>query len=69
MTIDLPSLINKSNLCQRLEISPRCLENMVKSGDFPPPVRIGKCAYWSELALALWQERLFAEQEQWGKSH
>jgi predicted DNA-binding transcriptional regulator AlpA len=69
MTITLPSLITKSDLCQRLVISHRCLENMVKSGDFPPPVRIGKCAYWSEVAVTSWREQLFAEQEQWGRSH
>jgi len=38
---------------------------MVKAGTFPPPVRVGKHVYWSEVALRNWQQRLFAVQESW----
>lgn len=62
----LPQLLKKSDLCARLSTSPRTIENMVKNGDFPPPVRIGKFVYWSEKTVCLWQQRMFSEQENWG---
>lgn len=58
-------LLDKASLCERLNISPRTVENMVKAGTFPPPVRVGKFVYWSEVAVATWQRRLFAAQEAW----
>ncbi len=61
----LPALLNKAALCERLSFSPRTLENMVKEGIFPPPVRVGKRVYWSELAVQKWQRRLFSAQETW----
>lgn len=60
------SLLTKAHLCERLNISQRTIENMVKAGSFPPPVRVGKYVYWSEIAVRKWQERLFAAQETWG---
>lgn len=65
MTTDLSTLLNKSDLCERLTLSARTIENMVKAKAFPPPVRIGKHVYWSATAVSQWQQRLFAEQEQW----
>jgi len=62
----LPELINKDDLCRRLSISQRGLENLIKRGVFPPPVRIGKFVYWSESAVKKWQIRTFAAQESWG---
>jgi prophage regulatory protein len=59
------ALLDKASLCQRLSIAPRTIENMVKAGQFPPPVRIGKHVYWSEVALHKWQRSLFAAQEAW----
>lgn len=61
----LAELLDKASLCERLNISPRTLENMVKAGTFPPPVRVGKYVYWSEVAVRSWQRRLFAAQEAW----
>lgn len=61
----LPSRLDKASLCQRLALSPRTLENMVKAGEFPPPVRVGKFVYWSEVAVRKWQRILFAAQEAW----
>ena len=57
--------LRKKDLCARLNISERTIENMVKEGIFPPPVRVGKYVYWSEIAVRKWQERLFAAQESW----
>lgn len=59
------ALLGKTQLCERLNISQRTIENMVKDGSFPPPVRVGKYVYWSEIAVRQWQERLFAAQETW----
>ena len=44
-------LLDKATLCARLNISARTVENMVKDGSFPPPVRVGKYVYWSEVAV------------------
>ncbi len=63
-----PRLLTKADLCNRFGFSPRTLENMVRAGDFPPPVRIGKYVYWSEKAVSGWQQRLFSAQESWGDS-
>lgn len=55
----------KAAVCELLSISERTLENMVKAGRFPPPVRIGRQVHWSETAVRKWQERLFSAQEAW----
>lgn len=59
------ALLGKAELCERLNVSERTVENMVKAGSFPPPVRVGKYVYWSEIAVKKWQQRLFAAQESW----
>jgi predicted DNA-binding transcriptional regulator AlpA len=61
----LPPLLDKEAVCQRLGIAPRTLENMVKEGEFPPAVKLGKRVYWSELSVRSWQRMLFAAQEAW----
>ncbi len=61
----LPALLDKASVCQRLAIAPRTLENMVKNGQFPSGVRVGKHVFWSELAVRKWQLMLFAAQEAW----
>lgn len=70
VTLPLPpqqvaELLNKASLCERLAVSPRTIENMVNAGAFPPPVRVGKHVYWSEVAVKAWQRRMFAAQEAW----
>jgi len=61
----LPALMSKNDLCESLGISKRTIENMVRDGCFPPPVRLGKCVFWSEVAVQNWRRRLFAGQETW----
>lgn len=61
----LAELLDKKSLCERLNVSPRTIENMVNAGTFPPPVRMGKYVYWSEVAVSVWQRRMFAAQEAW----
>lgn len=58
-------LLDKARVCERLAVSSRALEYMVKDGTFPPPVRVGRKVYWSDIAVRRWQQRLFAAQEAW----
>ncbi|RIX47571.1 MAG: DNA-binding protein [Rhodocyclales bacterium GT-UBC] len=62
---DNTQFISKHELCQHLRISVRTLENMVRDGSFPPPIRLGKHVYWTEKAVAAWKRRLVAAQEAW----
>lgn len=62
---DAHSLLNKGAVCDRLGMSPRCLEMMVRDNLFPPPVRLGRYVYWSEAAMTAWRQQMFAEQEAW----
>ncbi len=61
------ALLGKADLCEKLQISERAIEKMVKANDFPPPVRIGKRVYWTENSVQKWQQELFAAQESWSK--
>ncbi len=58
-------ILKKRQLCEWLGISLRCVENMVKRGEFPPPVRVGKFAYWSQDAVDAWLQRHFGAQDNW----
>lgn len=62
---DFESLLGKTVVCKLLGLSPRGLENLVKRGEFPPPVRVGKCVWWSPRTVQGWRQQLFAEQENW----
>ena len=59
------SLLSKLSLIARLGISARTIENMIKAKKFPPGVRIGKFAYWTEDAVQKWQSRAFGVQQGW----
>lgn len=61
----VPAMLDKITVCKRLSIAQRTLENLVRDGQFPPPVRLGKYVYWSELAVSKWHKMLFAAQEAW----
>lgn len=65
MTSAQPSLLKKTEVCKKLALSVRTLESMVKAGTFPPPVRMGKHVYWSEVAILSWMNRMFGVQEAW----
>ena len=60
-----PTYLNKKEVCAQLNISARTLENMVQAKLFPPAVRMGKWAYWSQKVLEEWHRRQFAVQEAW----
>lgn len=59
------SLLNKAALAARLSLSARTIENMVKAGEFPPGVRVGKYVYWTEAAATAWHTRVFSVQLGW----
>lgn len=59
------TLLKKTAVCERLNISVRCLENMVSAGRFPPGNQLGKYMYWSEGVINSWLQREFAAQERW----
>lgn len=58
-------VLNKSEVCEQLALSPRALEGMVKKRQFPPPQRLGKRAVWSEIAVERWRAQYFHAQENW----
>lgn len=58
-------LMTKEQVCERLTISPRCLDGWVADGRFPPPQRIGKRGYWTEASVERWVRLLFVTQENW----
>ena len=58
-------LLNKESVCEKLGISPRCLDTWVSEKSFPAPQRIGKRNYWKEVNIERWQQLLFAGQDQW----
>jgi predicted DNA-binding transcriptional regulator AlpA len=60
-----PMMMSKGEVCTSLKISARTLDNMVKDGAFPPAVRLGKCKYWSTVAVEAWLRNYFAPQENW----
>ena len=60
-----PLLLKKEQVCSRLSMSARTLEGMVKAGEFPPSVRLGKCVYWTEAAVDKWLTRVFGVQDSW----
>lgn len=59
------ALFTKDKLAEHLGVSLRTIENMVKAGEFPPGVRLGRFVYWSEAAVNTWQQRLFSVQQSW----
>jgi predicted DNA-binding transcriptional regulator AlpA len=59
------TFLKKADVCAQLGISPRTLENLVQTKQFPPAVRLGKWCYWSAKVLEAWQRRQFAVQEAW----
>ncbi|MBW6494280.1 MAG: DNA-binding protein [Burkholderiaceae bacterium] len=60
-------LKTRDEVCRELGISARGLEKMVAEGCFPLPVRIGKRAVWSSVALERRLVEAFAAQERWGR--
>lgn len=64
-TVDATLPMTKQEVCSHLKISSRSLEMAVKRGQFPPAVRIGKRAFWTNRTIEMWKARLFKNQEEW----
>ena len=63
--VTAPLTLKKTDVCERLKISARTLEGLVKEGAFPPAVRMGKHIYWSEKCISEFITRRFAVQNAW----
>jgi prophage regulatory protein len=55
-------IMSKQQVEEEFSISERTLELWVKDGKFPPPVRLGKRAYWTREAIERWKNMTFAFQ-------
>jgi len=44
-------------VCRRIDVSKSKVYNMVRAGEFPPPVRIGKLAMWLASDVDEWIRR------------
>lgn len=62
---DEEALLDKQQVARTLGISIRTVDNLVKAGDFPPGVRLGRFLYWSMRTVATWRRNQFASQERW----
>lgn len=62
---DEDALLDKQQVAQTLSISIRTIDNLIKAGDFPPGVRLGRFLYWSQRTVVTWRRNQFASQERW----
>lgn len=60
-----PQLVKKSAVAERLGVSERTLEKLVRARHFPPPLRIGKNVVWADEAVEKWLVRALATQVAW----
>jgi predicted DNA-binding transcriptional regulator AlpA len=44
-------ILKKQEGCELLSIKPSCLEDMVTTRKFPPPLRIRQADYWGEESI------------------
>ena len=58
-------IVAKCEVTERLHISERTLEKLVRARRFPPPLRLGKLAMWDESVVAAWLDKAVAEQREW----
>lgn len=58
-------LIHKKQVCELLGICDRTLEKLVKSRQFPPPLRLGKKIAWVDTVVNQWLMNAVAPQLQW----
>lgn len=58
-------LVTKAAVCERLCVSERTLEKLVRARKFPAPLRLGKQVLWAEQAVECWLEQRLAPQLNW----
>lgn len=53
----LPELLSKASVCELLDnVTPKHVENLVRSGRMPPPVYLGRSPRWQRRVLLEWIE-------------
>lgn len=57
--------LTKSVLAERLGVSIRSIEYMVKRGELPKGRRLGREVFWLESVVQTWQKHAFSEQLAW----
>lgn len=60
-----PRVLSKQQLADALGVSARTVDNLVRAGELPEGVRIGRCVYWTESVVEKWHKLRFALQEGW----
>ena len=55
----------KAEVCERLGVSDRTLEKMVRANEFPNPLRHGKWLRWSQEAVERWLRMALEPQLNW----
>ena len=65
MTAIAHQLVSKSDVSQRLGVSERTLEKLVRARKFPPPLRLGKQVRWAETAVNTWLAQQLESQLSW----
>ena len=61
-------LVTKVTVSQRLGISERTLEKLVRARKFPPPLRLGKHVMWAQAAVESWLAQKVEPQLSWAPS-
>lgn len=61
----LPPLLNKLEVTAILRMSDRSIERLVKKQNFPPPLRLGKAAFWEEPKVMEWLNDKLETQRAW----
>ena len=58
-------LLDKDGVTKALGVCERTLENLVTRGEFPPPVHLGRRAWWDKAVVDAWLTARFAAQRAW----
>ena len=58
-------LLSKKEVADMLKMCERSIENLVRAGSFPPPLRLGKTARWSKAVVEAWLAEQLRAQLEW----
>lgn len=62
---DKVELLLKSVVAERLNVSERTIEKLVKARKFPPPLKLGKNAMWASDVVENWLSLALTQQKTW----
>lgn len=60
-----PLLLSKLEVTALVRVSDRSIERLVKTGRFPPPLRLGKATFWDEPVVTGWLNDKLTTQRTW----